>query len=246
MKIHKTIVVVVTIVMFGGSSMIAQAWWGDWLYPGAAVFDAKRFADSVQETEQAIAAVQNAWENLNNRMRLLATVNSQFNCAFEAVQGSGNIPKGKNVAELSAIQRQAKESAERNEPYELILASSLEEANQHVAGAAQQVFQNRQLRETAQQEIIDAATMGVVGEWQKKNATVILEALEGMELAQVKGAQFMQKVTLQEAQYTTKRIEQEKAKSGEFYGYDPYHPNEYDVNKRVVLTKSLGFMKYGE
>ncbi len=246
MKIHKTIVVVVAIVTFWGSSMIAQAWWGDLLYPGASVFDAKRFADSVQETEQAIAAVQNAWENFNNRMRLLATVNSQFNLAFEAAQGSGDIPKGKSVAELSAIQRQAKESAERNEPYELILASSLDEANQHVAIAVQQVFQNRQRREAAQQEILDATTMGVVGERQKKNAIVILEALEGMEQAQVKGAQFMQQVTLQEAQYTAKRIEREKAKSGEFYGYDPYHPNEYDVNKRVVLTKSLGFMRYGE
>ena len=58
MKICKFAVVVFTMAMLSGSSMIEQAWWGDLIYPGAEVFDAKRFADSVRETEQAIAAVQ--------------------------------------------------------------------------------------------------------------------------------------------------------------------------------------------
>ena len=45
MKICKSAVVVFTMAMLSGSSMIAQAWWGDLIYPGAEVFDAKRFAD---------------------------------------------------------------------------------------------------------------------------------------------------------------------------------------------------------
>lgn len=53
MEIRKTAVGVFTVVVLSGSSMVAQAWWGDLIYPGAHVFDAKRFADSVRETEQA-------------------------------------------------------------------------------------------------------------------------------------------------------------------------------------------------
>ena len=102
MEIRKTAVVVFTMVMFSGSSMIAQAWWGDLIYPGAEVFDPKRFADSVRETAQAIAAVQNTLENLNNRILMITGINSELESVFKAVQGSGDMPKGKSAADLNA------------------------------------------------------------------------------------------------------------------------------------------------
>lgn len=58
-----------------------------------------------------------------------------------------------------------------------------------------------------------------------------------MDQAQI-GVEFMKQVTMQEAEYTANRIEREKARSGEFYGYDPYHPNEYDVQKSSENEKS--------
>ena len=246
MKIHKIVVAISVVVLCSGSTMIAQAWWGDLLYPGAMVFDTKRFADSIRETEQAIATVQNTLENINNKIRMLTAVNLQLDTVFQAVQQIGNIPAGKNAADLAAIQKQARAQAENDEAYEEILYSSIESVNQDIAKAAQIVFQNQQLRQAAQDEILAAETDGLLGEQQKKNATAALEVLEGADQAQGVGAQFMKQVTMQEAQFTVNRIEREKARAGEFYGYDPYHPNEYDVQKRVVKTKSLGFMKFGE
>ncbi len=246
MKIRKTAVVVSTIAILSGSSIIVQAWWGDLLYPGAHVFDARRFADSVKETEQAIAAVQNTLGNLNNRILMIIGLNSDLQSVFKAVRGSGDMPTGKSAADLDAVFREVKGKADRDESYEMLLYSSLESANQDAANKAQQVFQNQQLRETAQNEILQAETAGLLGEQQKQNATVVLEALEVIDQAQIKGSEFMKQVTKQEAEYTASRIEREKARAGEFYGYDPYHPNEYDMQKRVVNTKSLGFMQYGE
>ena len=246
MKIHKTAVVVFTVAVLSGSSMIAQAWWGDLLYPGAHVFDAKRFADSIKETEQAIAAVQNTLENLNKRILMITGLNSDLQSVFKAVQGIGDMPTGKSAAELDAIFREIKEKAENDEAYEILLYTSLENANRDAANAAQKVFQNQQLRKYAQEEVLQTNTDGLLGEQQKKNATEVLGALESIDQAEVKGSEFMKQVTMQEAEFTANRIEREKARVGEFYGYDPYHPNEYDMQKRVVQTKSLGFMQYGE
>ena len=246
MKIHKTALVVFTMAVLSGSSMIAQAWWGDLIYPGAHVFDAKRFADSVRETEQAIAAVQNTLGNLNNRILMITGINSELENVFKAVQETGDMPKGKSAADLDADFKAVQSKAEQDELYEMLLYNNLESANQDAANAAQKVFQNQQIRSIAQNEILQVTTDGLLGEQQKKNATEVLEALESMDQAKVKGSEFMKQVTMQEAEYTTNRIEREKARAGEFYGYDPYHPNEYDLQKRVVQTKSLGFMPYGE
>ena len=246
MKICKSAVVVFTMAMLSGSSMIAQAWWGDLIYPGAEVFDAKRFADSVRETEQAIAAVQNTLGNLNNRILMITGINSELENVFKAVQETGDMPKGKSAADLDADFKAVQSKAEQDELYEMLLYNNLESANQDAANAAQKVFQNQQIRSIAQNEILQVTTDGLLGEQQKKNATEVLEALESMDQAKVKGSEFMKQVTMQEAEYTTNRIEREKARAGEFYGYDPYHPNEYDLQKRVVQTKSLGFMPYGE
>ncbi|MGL5271560.1 MAG: hypothetical protein ACRC7I_13740 [Selenomonadaceae bacterium] len=246
MKIRKTAIVISVIAMFSGSSMIAQAWWGDLLYPGAEVFDAKRFADSVKETEQAIAAVQNTLENLNNRILMITGLNSDLQNVFKAVQGIGDMPIGKSAAELNVVFREVKEKAENDEAYEILLYISLENANQDAANTAQKVFQNQQLRNNAQNEFLNVKTDGLLGEQQKKNVIAALEALESIDQTEVKGSEFMKQVTMQEAEYTANRIEREKARDGEFYGYDPYHPNEYDVQKRVVKTKNLGFMQYGE
>jgi len=246
MKICKTAVVVSTIAILTGSSMIAQAWWGDLLYPGAEVFDAKRFVDSVEETEQAIAAVQNTLENLNNRILMITGLNSDLQSVFKSVQGNGDMPTGKSEVELDAVFRKVKEKADNDESYEMLLYTSLESANQDAANIAQKVFQNQQFRGEAQKEILQAETNGLLGEQQKKNAIAVLESLESIDQSQINGSEFMKQVTVQEAAYTANRIEREKARDGEFYGYDPYHPNEYDVQKRVVQTKSLGFMQYGE
>lgn len=246
MKIRKTAVVVFTLAVLSGSSMIAQAWWGDLIYPGAEVFDAKRFADNVKETEQAIAAVQNTLENLDNRILMITGLSSDLQSVFKAVQGIGDMPTGKSVAELDAVFREVKDKAENDEAYEILLYTSLENANQDVANAGQKIFQNQQIRETAQEEILQTETDGLLGEQQKKNATAVLEALESIGQVQIKGSEFLKQVTMQETEYTENRVEQKKAKAGEFYGYDPYHLNKYDMQNRVVKTKSLGFIKYGE
>lgn len=246
MKIRKVAVVVFAMAILTESSIIAQAWWGDLLYPGAEVFDGKRLADSVRETEQAIAAVQNTLENLNNKILMITGINAALENAFKAVQGSGEMPKEKSAADLDADFKAVQEQADSDKPYEMLLYTRLAGANQDAVTTAQQVFQNQQLRNNAQNEILNVKTDGLLGEQQKKNAIAVLEALAEMDQAQVKGSEFMKQVTVQEAAYTANRMEREKARSGEFYGYDPYHPNEYDTKKRVVSTKSLGFMQYGE
>ena len=177
---------------------------------------------------------------------MITGINSELENVFKAVQETGDMPKGKSAADLDADFKAVQSKAEQDELYEMLLYNNLESANQDAANAAQKVFQNQQIRSIAQNEILQVTTDGLLGEQQKKNATVVLEALESMDQAKVKGSEFMKQVTMQEAEYTTNRIEREKARAGEFYGYDPYHPNEYDLQKRVVQTKSLGFMPYGE
>ena len=42
------------------------------------------------------------------------------------------------------------------------------------------------------------------------------------------------------------RLDQQKIKAEEVYGYDPYHPTDYDLQHRQVKSENLGFMKFGE
>ena len=240
MRLRNMSVVAVLLVFLMSAPTAAEA--RDLIEPGDHVFDAKRFADSIRETAEAIKEVANTLEILSNHLKMLARA-GDIQGIWEALENVGDLPMGKTAEEHTKIFKQSWDEAKANAPYWPILNASLSKANEDTGKAAEAVFRHQQERDAAYLEILSQEDSGLLSERQRHNMEIGLSAIDQTELA---GSQFMQEIEQQEAEFASQRIEQEKAKAGEFYGYDPYHPNEYDMEHRTVKTHSLGFMAYGK
>ena len=243
MRLRNMSVVAVLSVFLMSAPPAAEA--RDLIEPGDHVFDAKRFADSIRETAEAIKEVANTLEILGNHLKMLARA-GDIQGIWEALENVGDLPLGKTAEEHTKIFKESWDKAKANEPYWPVLHVSLSKANEDTGKAAEAVFRHQQERDNAYLEILSQEDSGLLSERQRQNMESALSAMNAIDQTELAGSQFMQEVEQQEAEFASQRIEQEKAKAGEFYGYDPYHPNEYDMEHRTVKTHSLGFMAYGK
>lgn len=245
MRLRNIGVVVPLLVVLAVSPLTAEARSHSPIHAGDHVFDAQRFADSIRETAEAVKEVANTLEILGNHLKMLARA-GDIRGIWETLENVGNLPLGKTAEEHTKIFKQSWDKAEVSAPYWPILNASLSKANEDTGKVAEAVFRHQQERDAAYLEILSKEDSGLLSERQRHNMEIGLSAMSAIDQTELAGSQFMQKIEQQEAEFVSQRIEQEKAKAGEFYGYDPYHPNEYDMEHRTVKTHSLGFMAYGK
>lgn len=238
-------VVVPLLVVLMGQPAMTEAKWHCPIHSGDHVFDAKRFADSVRETAEAVKEVANTLEILGNQLKMLAKA-GDIQSMWRALEHVGDLPAGKEASEYTDIFRRSWEAAKDNAPYWQILHASLAESLEDTGRAAEDVFLHQEERQEAQRELLAAQDEGLLSEQQRQNMEHAIGAMNTIDQSELMGSRFLQDIEAQEAEFTSRRIEQEKAKAGEFYGYDPYHPNEYDREHRIVKTHDLGFMRYGD
>lgn len=230
-------------LLFLSAPEAAEASWY-WIHPGDHVFDAKRFADSIKETAETVKNVMQTLDKAQNRLKMLAQA-GDIEGMWTCLETMGSLPEGKTAAEYTQRDRSVWETAGKNEPYWPILHASQAQSNQDTGKAAETLFTNEQRRQETLRNLTAQQDEGLLSEDQRLNAREALGALSRIDAAELLVSQSQQDISEQEAVASSQRVEQEKAKAGAFYGYDPYHPNEYDQEKRVVKTHSLGFMKYG-
>ncbi len=245
MKLRNMCVAAALLAALTSQPSVSEAGWDLPIRPGDHVFDAVRFADSVKETAEAIKEVANTLEILGNHLKMLVKA-GDIRGIWEAMENVGSLPLGKTAEDHTEIFKKSWEKAKSNEPYWPVLNTSMEKTNEDTGKAAETVILHQQERNSARVEILSAGDSGVLSERQKQNMENALSAMESIDQTELAGSRFVQEIEQQNAEFASRRIEQEKAKAGMFYGYDPYHPNAYDMEHREVKTHSLGFMAYGK
>lgn len=222
------------------------------LHPGDHVFDLKRFMDSVKETAEALEIVKNSLDNLKNRILARVGLDDDGKVIAFSIEHSGGLSEDSPVHpahENKPFQEMDQETwklAKEGQDYLSRIQTTLDKANADTAAFMQRIFGNIQEREQADIEILHLDTQGILGEKQRENNQQILHAVESSDRAQVTGTQYMDRVAQQEAETMKNRLDQQKIKAEEVYGYDPYHPTDYDLQHRQVKSENLGFMKFGE
>ena len=225
---------------------------GTLLHPGDHVFDWKRFMDSVKETAEALEIVKNSLDNLKNRILARAGLDDDGKVIALSIEHSGGLSENSPVhpaqgnAALQKMDQETWKLAKEGQEYLNRIQMTLDEANEDAAAFMQRIFGGIQEREQADVEILHLETKGILGEKQRENSQQILHAVESSAQVQITGTQYMNRVAQQEAEAMKNRLDQQKIKAEEVYGYDPYHPTDYDLQHRQMKTENLGFMKFGE
>lgn len=251
MKIKR--IITLTIIAFSACTItITSAFFGGILEPGDHVFDAKRFADSLKETAEMLKTVQNTLDNLKNRIIANTSVDpytERLNTELDKI----NPPDGdslinpNNEYESSPFGKSwSYTDAVTDKTYAAKLTTELSNTKKETTDVLQQAMNNQDKRYELNQDIQSLETVGILGEKQKNNAVEIASVLAGIDKTTMTGASFINNIANQEATSMVNRIDQQKIKAGEFYGYDPYNPNEYDLENRPAPMKPIGFAKFGE
>lgn len=249
------VILTVAVIFYGSSFSVSYAWgWENLIPPGSEVFDLKRFTDSVKETAQAVLVVQNSLKNLQNRILFNTAIGSDFNSVLQALKNFGDMPKGDSLVNPKNDYKNTPfgkdwddvRQAIGDSTYEQKINEELTYSNTELVTVMQQVIGHETSREEALENLQQLETDGVLGEKQQINAVAILNALTIGDQARLTGGQLMNDISQQEASYAIRRLDQEKIKAGTAYGYDPYHPSDFDNNHKPENTSSFGFLKFGE
>lgn len=228
---------------FGGDDIV--------IHPGDHVFDLKRFMDSVKETAQALEIVKNSLANFENRVLMHVGLDMDYkpiNDVTESTElptGNSTVNPNNGVTPLTNMSSEAMKMLMAGENYVNRITTTLEDANKDAVAFMQRILNNQDRRQ-AQDIILHAQTDGLLGEQQKENATSTINAMGSIDHAAATGSAYMNNVTVQESEITKSRLDQQKVKAEEVYGYDPYHPTDYDLKNRKSESENLGFMKFGE
>lgn len=252
MKIAKKILML-TIVAFSACTVtITSAFWGGILKPGDHVFDAKRFADSLKETAEMLKTVQNTLDNLKNRIIANTSVDP-YTERLNTELGKIKPPDGdslinpSNEYESSPFWKSwSYKDAVTDKTYDAKLTTELSNTKKETTDVLQQAINNQSSRYELNQDLQNLETVGILGEKQKNNAAEISSVLASIDKTTMSGVSFVNNVANQEAVAMVNRIDQQKIKAGEFYGYDPYNPNEYDRENRSEPPAPMGFAKFSE
>ncbi|WP_370762722.1 hypothetical protein [Megamonas funiformis] len=243
-------IVIVCIIIFISMTTAAGAW-GRVLKPGDHVIDYKRLSDSILETAQMLQTVQNILENLKNR--ILANTKIEFdtdkiNTEIEKIakpDGESLINPDKVFKNQDFYKSWEVDEALEDNDYNLKLVEELTDTKKEATDVIQETMNNQNDRMNLQSEILNTQTDGILGEKQRANALAITDVLSSIDKTKMSGAQLINNITNQEAKAAADRLDKEKVKAGQFYGYDPYNPSDFDEENRPPQNPPLGFMRFG-
>lgn len=249
-KRKTTILIIACLFM---SLPAVQAKWRP-IKPGDHVFDAKRFADSVRETAEMIENVKNSLEKLKNQgifntgtnlSRVIDRYNEATGSVNDLLDGSSIINVHKNYEDFKTYKSQnITEAMSDYGEYETELLDEAARRKEEVLLTEAYLAGYSTLRNEAAQHMIAADDSGNLTERQKSNAMAILQAANNLDAVRAEAAKVADNLQNREEQYALNRMEQEKAKAGTFYSYDPYNPTEFDEIVRITTSKNFGFRNF--
>lgn len=251
MALIKRSIFIIVIALLGFSLSYLSVTEAYRLRPGDHVFDAKRFSDSLKETAQMLENVQNSLENLKNRI----VFNSKID-AFDNIQEELNKIKTtfenksllnpNNVLSDSPFWKSWNATdALKDTTYKQTLNNELSISNKETEDITQEVLQNQQSYDALKQDLLNEKTNGVVAEKQRANALSIIDAITSANKTNLTGTKLINNITEQEAAAAAERLDEEKVKAGQFYGYDPYHPNKFD-QEHHPQDEPMGLVPFGQ
>lgn len=231
----------------------AQAKWRP-IKPGDHVFDAKRFADSVRETAKIIENVKNSLEKLKNQEIFntginLSTVTDRYKETADSVNdlldGTSIINVHKDYEDFKTYKSQnITEAMADYGKYEIELINEAVRRKEEVLFTESDLAARSAERSEAVMEMVTADDSGNLTERQKSNAAAILQAANSLDAARMEAAKVADNLQSREERFALNRMEQEKAKAGAFYSYDPYNPTEFDEAVHQSDSENFGFRKF--
>ena len=237
-----------------GSSASAYAWgWVDIIPPGSHVFDAKRWADSVQETVQTVKALRNEVKKLQNQIRAMCGIDLYPRAMAAAIKDVLRFPDGKTIFDVRDAYRPLEQlyhdtiSADQKgaDPIAIIHAYNTGE-NLVQRNIVANVVQNQTERQQLAVSIATSTDDSLLSEQQKANRLAALEALGSIDEAHRIGTTYTAAVKEQETQHIRRTVERMYAKALLVSPYDPYHPTESDKRNNANRSRAFGFLKFGQ
>lgn len=228
--------------------MPSHARWHLPIHPGDHVIDVKRLQDSIQETAQMVQEYLNEAEKFKQKVLLMAGIQDLDKKIDAVITGwdaklHGQSILSPDIPYASTPMRQPidMDTALKKESYLTLIHKETEYANQDAVTAAQQSLQQYAQREQQAQDILFSQTAGSVGETQKHAALTALQTLNTGDAARMEGYALLRDITESDAAMAQERIEQQEASLHTWYGYDPYHPTEYDETHAPAID-NFGFL----
>ena len=252
MKIRRKTTILIIACLFL-SLPAASAKWRP-IKPGDHVFDAKRFADSVRETAEMIENVKNSLEKLKNQgifntgtnlSRVMDRYNEAADSANDLINGVSIINISKNYDDYETYKSQnITEAMEDYGEYEIEILNEAQQRKQELMFTEAELAVNSVKRNEAVQDMIAESNEGNLTERQKNNAAAILETANDIDMVRAQATEVADNLQSMEEAYALSRMEQEKAKAGAFYSYDPYNPTEFDEVVHPSTSENFGFKKF--
>ena len=228
------------------TSVYAWGGWGGLINPGDEVFDAKRFDDSVEETAKMLLTAQNTLKSLTNRLKFNEGVTLNIPLQSAAQNGSTMVNPKNDYKNTPFWKSWSVHEALEDRSYENKIDAERAQSGTEAAAVLQEVANNQIKREEAIQDILNLASDGILSEKQKANAIEIIDCMTTIDQAKMTGTAYMNAVSDQEATAAIDRLDREKIKAGNVYGYDPYHPSKFDTNHKKNTSVNFGFLPFGQ
>ncbi|MBS5780028.1 hypothetical protein [Megamonas sp.] len=247
----KKIVVICIVIIVLVSMTVSVGAWGRVLKPGDHVIDYKRLADSIRETAQMLQTVQNSLENFKNRILANTKIDiddNKISAEIEKVikpNGESLINPNKVFKDKDFYKSWESKEALNDQEYSNLLIEEQTYTKKEATDIIQETINNENDRMNLQSEILNTQTDGILGEKQRANAMNIVNTLNSIDKTKTNGARFINNVVDQETKAAADRLDKEKVKAGQFYGYDPYNPSAFDEENRPPQEPALGFMRFG-
>ena len=252
MEIKKKTTILILACLFL-SLPVASAKWRP-IKPGDHVFDAKRFADSVRETAEMIENVKNSLEKLKNQgifntgTNLGRVIDRYYEAAGsvnDLFNGTTIINVHKNYDDYKTYKAQdITDAMEDYGEYETEILNEAQQRKQEVLITQAELAGRNIERSEALREMLAASDEGNLAERQKSNTAAILKAANDIDMVRAQAAGVADNLQSREEQYALNRMEQEKAKAGAFYSYDPYNPTQFDEAVHQSDSKNFGFKRF--
>ena len=252
MEIKKKTAILIIACLFA-SLPAASAKWRP-IKPGDHVFVATRFADSVRETAEMIENVKNSLEKLKNQgifntgtnlSRVMERYNEAAGSLNDLLNGTSIINVHKNYDDYETYKSQnITEAMEDYGEYETKILNEAKQRKQELLVTEAELAGKNMKRSEAIQEMLASSDEGNLTERQKSNAAEILKAANDIDMVRAQAAGVADNLQSREERYALNRMEQEKAKAGAFYSYDPYNPTEFDEAVYTSDSENFGFRKF--
>ncbi|PWM76978.1 MAG: hypothetical protein DBY32_09100 [Phascolarctobacterium sp.] len=252
MKLGKKITLLIIAGLFV-SLPVASAKWRP-IKPGDHVFDVTRFVDSVKETAEMIKNVSNSLQKLKNQgifntgtnlSQLIGRYNEAAESMNDLLNGASIINVHKDYEDFKTYKaHDVSDALEDFGDYESEILKEAKQRKAEIILAEADLANRNYTRNDAVRAMLESEDTGNLTERQKNNVAAIIQAANNIDMVRAEATNIADSLQSREEAYALNRMEQEKAKAGAFYSYDPYNPTQFDEVVNTSSSENFGFRKF--